>query len=58
MTAERQAEYRAHETLRDAIRQTSVANWDRHTVMAVLRTDGECAQHRTVGLLHTALAEM
>lgn len=31
---------------------------DTHTVTAVLRTDGQCAQYRTVGLLQQALADL
>lgn len=31
---------------------------DDHTVTAVLRTDGQCAQHRTRGLLSQALADL
>lgn len=96
MTAETQAESAAHDTLRDAIRQATLAQWDRriaadmddtgvladtrseveagilvdyvivamydsgqdHTVSAVLRTDGECAQYRTVGLLQQALHDV
>lgn len=96
MTAERQAEYRAHEALRDAIREASNAQWARriaegkdeegtlaetqpevlggilvdyvavavfdagqdHTVTVVLRTDGECPQYRTAGLLQHVLADL
>jgi hypothetical protein len=93
------AERDAHDHLRDTIRATSLAMWDRrlsnaehdeerdtltetrpeveggllvdyvvvavfdsgsddHTVTAVLRTDGQCAQHRTVGLLRQGLADV
>jgi hypothetical protein len=93
------AERDAHDVLRDAIRTTSLAMWDRrieraeddeardaltetrpevqggllvdyvvvavydsgsddHTVTAVLRTDGQCARHRTRGLLSQALADL
>lgn len=31
---------------------------DDHTVSAVLRTDGQCAQYRTRGLLSQALADL
>jgi hypothetical protein len=31
---------------------------DTHTVSAVLRTDGQCAQYRTVGLLRQALDDV
>lgn len=99
MTPERRAQEVAHDTLRAAIRQASLTQWDRriakeddpderlmlaetraeveagvlieyvvvavfdsgsddHDVTATLRTDGQAAQYRTVGLLHQALQDI